>query len=582
MPAPGMGESPIRPGSLPLMPPVETATTNRPSESRATAPTVSAPGSRCWRLRLLMKTDGSVISIPWSRAKREAPDPDSSTWRPSCITEAARSLGWRTSFKQATPPARSAAPSMTPASSSTSPSALRHAPMPALRRGSSSIWRTAATAAARAPSPIRAQPSSSARSTAAWRNGRSAAGTGPAPPWTMSAGGARASVQAGEKTRRSRPRRSCSRRSGTNSTRRPALVRSIDRLSPNRRSGFTRLAVMRLSVPRSTWVSLDSIPPSLLIRWTMLRHSTLNCGKLFVKAALRPSPLQLIARPHVDERRVFRQPGVHLADPPEHLLGDPPVVGVALRRGPQLAEVIELAQVDAEEPPHAKRKRNDVLCEGGSEVALEARVGIGGPLDGRYESLLHPELRQPGRHVIPNAGAEQLSVLGEHAVAVQVAVGGEVGDDLERVLRVLERPRRSLAAVGAIRQYGVQHLARVALQILPALIRIRKQRRGDHLSFGIDVMLDEADRRPRFPRPGSRRQPGRGLAHSHEPFGARRAIALVERPFDERRDDERELPVKIAGQCSAFGELVGGELGDEVFESPSIAEQAEVRQGPRR
>src|SRR5712692_4873186 len=463
MPAPGMGESPMRPGSLPLMPPVDTATASRPSESRATAPTVSAPCRRCWRLRLLMKTAGSHISIPWSRANRDAPRPESSTWRPSRITSTARSIGWRTSFRQATPPARSSAPSITPASSSTSPSALRHAPMPALRSGSSSIWRTAATAAARAPSPMRAQPSASARSTAAWRNERSAAGTGPAPPWTMSAGGARASLQAGEKIRRSRPRRSCSRRSGTNSTRRPALVRSIDRLSPNRRSGFTRLAVMRLSTPRSTWVSLDSMPPSLLIRGTMLRHYWLHCRQLFVQAALRPSPLQLVARPHVDERRVFRQPGMDLADAPEHLLGDPPVVGVALRRGPQLAEVIDLAQVDAEVPPHAVGERDDVLRQRRSTVALHIRMGSGRALHGSHESFLHAELRQPGRHIESKRRAEQLSVLGQHAVAVQVAVSGEVGDDLERVLRVLERPRRSLAAVGAIRQQGVQHLARVAL-----------------------------------------------------------------------------------------------------------------------
>src|SRR5260370_41326025 len=142
----------------------------------------------------------------------------------------------------------------------------------------------------------------------------------------MGAGGARACFQAGEKPRRSRPRRSCSRRSGTNSTRRAGLVRSIDRLSPNRLSGFTRLAVMRLSTPRSTWVTLDSIPPSLLIRGTMLRHSTLNCGKLFIQATLRASSLQLVARPHVDEPRVFRRPGVDLTDPPEHLLAYPAVV----------------------------------------------------------------------------------------------------------------------------------------------------------------------------------------------------------------------------------------------------------------
>lgn len=126
--------------------------------------------------------------------------------------------------------------------------------MPALRSGSSSMCRTAATAAARAPSPMPAQPSSSARSTASWRRGRSAVGTGPAPPWTTSAGAARAWLQAGWKARRSMARR----RSGTNSTLRPTVARSGARRSPNRRSGLDRLIADRLSTARSTRFSLDT------------------------------------------------------------------------------------------------------------------------------------------------------------------------------------------------------------------------------------------------------------------------------------------------------------------------------------
>ncbi len=170
------------------MPPVETATANRPSESRATAPTVSAPSISSWRFLSVMKIEGSHISIPCSRAKREAPSPASRTCLPSRMTATARSIGWRTSFSPATPPARKSAPSITPASSSTTPSAFRQAPMPALSSGSSSRCRTAASAAERAPEPIWDQPASRARSTAACRSGRSTSGTGPAPPWTISAG----------------------------------------------------------------------------------------------------------------------------------------------------------------------------------------------------------------------------------------------------------------------------------------------------------------------------------------------------------------------------------------------------------
>ena len=208
----------MRPGSFPVRPPVETATARCPSESRATAPTVSAPCNSSCRLRSVMKMEGSHISRPCSRANRDAPAAASKTCRPSSITATARSIGCRTSRRQAAPPARSPAPSMTPASSSTSPSLFSVAPMPALSSGSSSIWRTAATAATRAPPSILPQPASRARSTAAWRSAVSEAGMGPAPPWTMRAG--RAAVRfskprlpaSGPGARRSGARRCAGRR----------------------------------------------------------------------------------------------------------------------------------------------------------------------------------------------------------------------------------------------------------------------------------------------------------------------------------------------------------------------------------
>src|SRR5260370_631651 len=383
MPAPGMGESPMRPGTVPRTPPVDTATASRPAESRATAPTVSAPAWRSWRLRLLMKTEGSQISTPWSRAKRDAPEPDRRTWRPSRITSMARSTGWRTSFKHATPPARSAAPSMTPASSSTSPSAFRQAPMPALRSGSSSLWRAAATPPASAPSPIPAPPRASARSTASPRCGPSAGGTGPPPP-------------------------------------------------------------------------------------------------------------QLITRAEVDELRVLRQPGMHLTDPFEHLLRHPAVVRVTLRRGPQLAEVIDLAQVRAEVPAHAEGERHDVLRQRWPEVGQHAIVRRGGAVDRRRAPAVHPQLGETLRQGISQGGSQVLPVLGDHAVAVEVAVGGEVGDDLECALSVLEGARGPLAAIRAIREQTLEHPARARVQVLPPGVGIGKQGRRHHLSLGVWIVFEQA------------------------------------------------------------------------------------------
>ena len=65
-----------------------------------------------------------------------------------------------------------------------------------------------------------------------------------------------------------------------------------------------------------------------------------------------------------------------LADLPEHLLGDPPVVGMALRRGPQLAQVIDLSEVDPEVPAHAVSQRDHVLGERRTEIAFDTPVGV--------------------------------------------------------------------------------------------------------------------------------------------------------------------------------------------------------------
>src|SRR5581483_4283212 len=118
-----------------------------------------------------------------------------------------------------------------------------------------------------------------------------------------------------------------------------------------------------------------------------------------------------------------------------------------LRRGPKLTEVVDLAQVHAEVPAHAERERDDVLGERGPEVAPKRLVRAGRVLDRRAEPGRHAEVLQVGRQVEPERRAEQLTLLREHAVAVKVAVGREVRDDLELVLRMLERTGRALAPV---------------------------------------------------------------------------------------------------------------------------------------
>ena len=72
VPAATSGESPTRPGCLPLLPPVEVAAATPPLASRATAPTVppreSSPASNARRRSSVWNHASGAVSSPASRA----------------------------------------------------------------------------------------------------------------------------------------------------------------------------------------------------------------------------------------------------------------------------------------------------------------------------------------------------------------------------------------------------------------------------------------------------------------------------------------------------------------------------------
>src|ERR1700694_5325795 len=128
----------------------------------------------------------------------------------------------------------------------------------------------------------------------------------------------------------------------------------------------------------------------------MLAHATVESVKFRVDFSLRLAALQLVAGAHVDEAGVARQSRVHLRHPAEHLLGDPAVVRVALRRGPELAQVVDLAEVGAEVPPDVERQRNNVLRQGRAQVALERLVTLSRGGDRSREIVRSTKLVEAG------------------------------------------------------------------------------------------------------------------------------------------------------------------------------------------
>src|SRR5215831_1800439 len=191
VPQPIKGESPTRPGGLPVIPPVEVAAATRPRRSRATAPTVPPITlSSLRRCASVISSSGSQKAMPSSRARAMAPSPTKNEWRSASRMRRASVIGWRMLVTQATAPFRRVSPSMIDASISTVPSEVSTEPRPALKRGLSSMAATAASTASTAlpPSRSRAHPADTASRIPCRSSSRANSGSAPAPPWMRRAG----------------------------------------------------------------------------------------------------------------------------------------------------------------------------------------------------------------------------------------------------------------------------------------------------------------------------------------------------------------------------------------------------------
>ncbi len=189
---------------------------------------------------------------------------------------------------------------------------------------------------------------------------------------------------------------------------------------------------------------------------------------------------------------------------------------------------------------------------------------------------------ESGRNGITERRAQELAVLGEHAVAVQVAVGGEIRDDLEFVLRVLEGTRHALAAVRAVGEQSVEHRGGVPGLLFERAVGVGKQRGGDYLSFGGGVVLHEVDRWPDAPIPTLPRERGGSLlldavSDVFHSLGGGRPVPLVQGAAHECRYDQRQLAVQVDRGPLAFRQLMRRHLRDQVLEGAAVAEQTEVR-----
>jgi len=141
-----------------------------------------------------------------------------------------------------------------------------------------------------------------------------------------------------------------------------------------------------------------------------------------------------------------------------HLVGDRAVAGVALAAGAQLDQLHRLARVEVEHVADAVAERQRVerlaLAPGGDQaLPLLAR-----DLQAAAERLADPGRVQLFGHFGAEVRAQALPLDREHAVALQVAEGAVVADDLEAVAQRLEAAAGAVAAVAALADEVGQHL----------------------------------------------------------------------------------------------------------------------------
>ena len=144
------------------------------------------------------------------------------------------------------------------------------------------------------------------------------------------------------------------------------------------------------------------------------------------------------------DRRVDRR------DPLVHRLGDGAVGGVALAARAQLDQVHRLAGVEVE---HVA----DPVGEAERVGRLLGEAGVGEPLvlgprdlERPLELAAEPRFLDLAGDAGAEVGAEPLPLAGQHPVALEVAEGAVVGDDLEAVAQRLEAAAGPVAAVGAL------------------------------------------------------------------------------------------------------------------------------------
>src|SRR4249920_2287362 len=183
-----------------------------------------------------------------------------------------------------------------------------------------------------------------------------------------------------------------------------------------------------------------------------------------------------------------------------HLLADEAIIRMTLRHGAQLAHVHGFPQVHLHVPANLVGERHYVLSLA-CEIPVNPFVQIRRAFHAIVELALETGFLDLWRSVVTMHGGEILALLGENAMAVQIAVEAKITEDVEGVIDVLEGPARFIAAMPPLAEVLLQdfspfiriHAQRYLAQLLEWLPRMRIEETSNNLFLRVPIIVHQHD-----------------------------------------------------------------------------------------
>src|SRR5262249_20379249 len=151
---------------------------------------------------------------------------------------------------------------------------------------------------------------------------------------------------------------------------------------------------------------------------------------------------------------------MHFLDLAPHLLRDESIVRMALGHRSQLAQMNGLAKIHLHVPAGPVREGNNVLSLLG-KVLIDLVIEICSPRHTQVKVTPESRVLNFFRRIVSVHRGKILALLRQNSVAMNVAIGAQIADNVERIIDVLKRPPWLVPAVTPLPKVLFENLATI-------------------------------------------------------------------------------------------------------------------------